>query len=315
MDTSFFLGANTGRGFVSAMDRFPPDGAFLHIVKGGPGTGKSSYMKTIREAARGRGLDTVSILCSGDPDSLDGLWLPALKQAWVDGTAPHVREPGIFGADSDYVNLGYFCRTPFRKEDQAAAREKSAAYKACYAKAYRSLREAMERERAAEKGPGAGEQRLAEREILARIGDCGSKAGGSGMAFHCWISAISCKGLLRLEESITKLCKQIYVIPSGCAEALELAAHEALDRGMRVIVCAEVLDPERAEALLLPEAGICFAAERRETGLCGENLEPALEALREAKALHDELEAISRPYMDFDALTAFTEETLTRVFP
>ena len=135
------------------------------------------------------------------------------------------------------------------------------------------------------------------------------------MAFHCWISAISCKGLLRLEESITKLCKQIYVIPSGCADALELAAHEALDRGMRVIVCAEVLDPERAEALLLPEAGICFAAERRETGLCGENLEPALEALREAKALHDELEAISRPYMDFDALTAFTEETLTRVFP
>ena len=81
MDTSVFLAANTGLGFVSVYDGFPPEDCFLHIVKGGPGTGKSGYMKAIREAARTRGLDTLSVLCSGDPDSLDGLWIPALKTA------------------------------------------------------------------------------------------------------------------------------------------------------------------------------------------------------------------------------------------
>ena len=142
MDTSVFLAANTGLGFVSAYDGFPPEDCFLHIVKGGPGTGKSGFMKAIREAARTRGLDTLSVLCSGDPDSLDGLWIPALKTAWVDGTAPHVREPSVFGVDGDYVNLGRFCRTPFESADREAAASLSAACRERYEEAYRLLREA-----------------------------------------------------------------------------------------------------------------------------------------------------------------------------
>ena len=94
-DTTFFLAANSGRGLASFYEDFPGRGVFLHIVKGGPGTGKSGFMRRIRAAAAARGLDTESILCSGDPDSLDALVIPALAQAWMDGTAPHVREPGI----------------------------------------------------------------------------------------------------------------------------------------------------------------------------------------------------------------------------
>ena len=41
----------------------------------------------------------------------------------------------------------------------------------------------------------------------------------------------------------------------------------------------------------------------------------ALEKLRQAKALHDELEAVYRPYMDFGALTAFTGAEIRRLFP
>ena len=88
MDQTFFLAANSGQGFFSLYDGFPGDGVFLHVVKGGPGTGKSGFLRRIRKAAQERGLDTETILCSGDPDSLDGLCVPALRQAWVDGTAP-----------------------------------------------------------------------------------------------------------------------------------------------------------------------------------------------------------------------------------
>ena len=38
------------------------------------------------------GLKTEYILCSGDPDSLDGLILPGKAVAIVDGTAPHIQE-------------------------------------------------------------------------------------------------------------------------------------------------------------------------------------------------------------------------------
>ena len=141
MDRSYFLAANSGRGFFSLYDQFPPAGAFLHIIKGGPGTGKSSFMRRIREAAQQRGYDTETILCSGDPDSLDGLYIPALGLAWVDGTAPHVQEPEVFGGTADYVNLGAYCPTPLSAEDRARAAALTEAYRACYAQAQEKLAE------------------------------------------------------------------------------------------------------------------------------------------------------------------------------
>ena len=109
----YFLGANSRDGFSSLYRFFPGSGDdYCHIIKGGPGTGKSSFMKQIGQAAEERGFDVHYVLCSGDPDSLDGVYLPALHLAWVDGTAPHVGEPRCFGVDSDYVNLGSFCPCP-----------------------------------------------------------------------------------------------------------------------------------------------------------------------------------------------------------
>ena len=141
MDRTYFLAANSGRGFFSLYEGFPPEGAFLHIIKGGPGTGKSGFMRRIRQAAWDRGLDTETVLCSGDPDSLDGLYIPALKLAWVDGTAPHVREPEVFGGNADYVNLGIFCKTPLAEEDRERATALTKAYRACYAQAAEKLAE------------------------------------------------------------------------------------------------------------------------------------------------------------------------------
>ena len=93
LDQTFFLAANSGQGFTSLYDGFPGEGQFLHIIKGGPGTGKSGFMRRIREAAQARGLDTVSILCSGDPDSLDGLLVPALGLG-LEWTLPARPVPG-----------------------------------------------------------------------------------------------------------------------------------------------------------------------------------------------------------------------------
>ena len=60
----------------------------LYIIKGGPGSGKSTLMRRVERHAKAAGLETQQVLCSGDPDSLDALLLPQLKAALVDGTAP-----------------------------------------------------------------------------------------------------------------------------------------------------------------------------------------------------------------------------------
>ena len=72
---TWLLGANSARGFHSLYEGFPPEGAFLRVVKGGPGTGKSSFMRRIAEAAEAAGLGVEYIICSGDPDSLDAAFI------------------------------------------------------------------------------------------------------------------------------------------------------------------------------------------------------------------------------------------------
>lgn len=346
MDISFFLGANSGGGFHSLYGDFPGDGdAVVHIIKGGPGTGKSGYMRAIAEAARSRGLDAELILCSGDPASLDGLYLPALRQAWVDGTAPHVREPLAFGVDCDYVNLGIFCRLPLSRPDRERTLELNARYKALYRQAYAFLAAARQlraaRPVAALNVEEAERIRRRARAILLKAG----VGSGGGRERRRFVSAYSCAGMLRLNGSFNALCKLIYIVGDSMGEApqvLELVRDEALTLGAELISCPDPLEPEKLQALLLPESGLGFAAagfspahqrrfgpasgfskaeaaELRRLRAPAQSLERrtmalALEKLGAAKALHDELELLYRPYMDFPALDAFTEASLSRIF-
>ena len=71
----------------------------------------------------------------------------------------------------------------------------------------------------------------------------------------------------------------------------------------------------RLDALVPAQAQKQLRAELR----AGRRLErecmaAALENLHKAKALHDRLEAVYRPYMDFEALTEFTHREIRRIF-
>lgn len=86
-----FPGGNTAKGFYSYYDNIiGMDATRLFIIKGGPGVGKSSFMKKIANEMLERGYDIEFHQCSSDNNSVDGIVIPALKIAMIDGTAPHV---------------------------------------------------------------------------------------------------------------------------------------------------------------------------------------------------------------------------------
>lgn len=343
MDTCFFLAANSRSGFCSLYEGFPEnEGVFLHIIKGGPGTGKSGFMRRIAATAGERGMDTEQIICSGDPDSLDALYVPELGQAWIDGTAPHVREPRAFAVDADYVNLGRFCRTPLNTRDSESAAELNAAYRKVYAGAYRLLSAAGETANAYDP---AWSERMPEddRELVRRIVDRmveGRTESGPALRRR-FLSANSCRGRLRLKSTVEKLCKQIYVIDDadrGANALLKTALQEAQEKGMSVILCPDPLEPDRAEAVLLPGCSAAIVAgdwgfagaEKLKTAAAdsfsrtselseGQRiterlLSAAYGKLAQAKALHDALESVYRPYMDFAALTEYTDSVIEKLF-
>ncbi|WP_425446644.1 ATPase [Dethiothermospora halolimnae] len=86
-----FPGGNTSKGFYSYYDNIiEKDANRIFILKGGPGTGKSSLMKSIGKEMLNKGYDIEYHHCSSDNGSIDGVVVPKLKVAMIDGTAPHV---------------------------------------------------------------------------------------------------------------------------------------------------------------------------------------------------------------------------------
>ncbi|MBQ7326088.1 MAG: hypothetical protein IJW93_01255 [Clostridia bacterium] len=136
----YFAAANTYRGFKSYFDRVfsSDDYDRIYVLKGGPGTGKSSFMKKASTFLYERECVIEEIYCSSDPNSLDGVIAKFgnKKIAILDGTAPHERDAVIPGAIDEIINLGHGWDTSWltarKKEVLDIAEEKTLAYKAAY---------------------------------------------------------------------------------------------------------------------------------------------------------------------------------------
>jgi len=110
MKKQYFLAANGYLGFRSYFETEFNSKNYtqIYVLKGGPGTGKSSLMRKISSKFDSLADMTEEILCSSDPKSLDGVILSkkGKKVAILDGTNPHERDAVIPGAVDEIVDLG-----------------------------------------------------------------------------------------------------------------------------------------------------------------------------------------------------------------
>ena len=137
---TYFAAANTYRGFVSYFDRVFSSEKYdrIFVLKGGPGTGKSSLMRKISSTLSEKEFALEEILCSSDPYSLDGIIAEknGKRFAIIDGTAPHERDAVIPGAIDEIINLGDNWDerwiTSRKKDILELVNEKKKAYKTAY---------------------------------------------------------------------------------------------------------------------------------------------------------------------------------------
>lgn len=348
MESVFFLGASTPRGFVSHYDSLFHEVRYLTVIKGGPGCGKSTFMRAIGREAQQRGLDVSYILCSSDPDSLDGVILPQLSAAWVDGTAPHVLEPQLCGGSMNYLNFGEFYDSAAMQEKEEeilrVQRKNAARYPhvtACLAAADDLCG-----------GVRLTTEKPSYREEMAAIAECvalsalkavGDPQEGVSKRF---LSAITPKGLQLCQNTPAALCSRVYVLRDHYGLApmlLEALQTRALALGHRCIACYSPLLPDgRPTHLLIPSADTAVVSESTELPynapcFCridlNSTLPPKARAslefyvktvsallyqavahLRDAKLQHDRLEALCKPFVDFSAIDLLTRKTIRRIF-
>jgi len=348
MHIQYFLGANSPTGFYSLYDHLlPPEEArAIYILKGGPGCGKSTLMRKVAALAEENGLETEHILCSGDPDSLDGVVIPALGAALVDGTAPHVVEPKYPGAVERYVNMGdcydKAALYPLRQEIMDCMR----GYKSCYQRAYRCLGAASEifEDQRSALVTEALSAKLAKRARGILLRELPRRrAAQPGRVEQRFLGAVTHQGTLCLFETALAQCGRIYELADNCGLAHEMLIYllaEITAAGWDVVACPDPMAPDRLAHLLVPQLDLAFLSStkacpykgtayrriRLDAAADGETLrrdrprlrfakkvsaalvDEAVSSLAQAKAMHDDLEAIYNPHVDFHLADAMAQD-------
>lgn len=135
----YFACGNTSKGFTNFFPSNLQGLKKIFILKGGPGTGKSSLMKKAATKYSNQGFHIEVIHCSSDSTSLDGVIISDIGVAIVDGTSPHVIEPEAPGAIEEYVNLGIAWDSSLLEPYTSDILSIKNQISKCYTKAYQVL--------------------------------------------------------------------------------------------------------------------------------------------------------------------------------
>ena len=212
-----------------------------------------------------------------------------------------------------------------------------AGYKGCYQRAYRCLgaaAEITEDQRAALLTDGLAQKLtkrargILTREIPRRKGEV------PGQVKQRFLGAVTHRGPLCLYGTALAQCGRIYALSDSCGLAHELLIHllaGTAASGYDAVACPDPMAPDRLAHVLVPQLGLAFLSAagelppeirpyrhiRLDAAADGELLrrsrprlrfarkvsaalaEEAVASLAQAKAMHDDLEAIYNPHVDF----------------
>lgn len=341
MEERYFAASNSGRGFIGYFDRiFNP--AFLdriYIIKGGPGTGKSYFMRKIAERAEEKGRRVIYYYCSSDQNSLDGIIIDG-KLGFLDGTAPHAREASLPGCSENIVDLGAFWDSDRLMNSKSLIEYLNAEKKKYYSLAYRYLAAYEEISEGAEGiiAPLIDFEKL--RKSIGRIFKSIKKGDGYSLGIAI-CDSVGMEGRV-LFHSLEDKADRVFVISDLFDTAhfyLENVVDMAMEYGLEVTVSYDPINSDRLDAVYFVRDKILFTAYPSAVGkkismsgfIPNESLAPVRSSLKNAMKLRDlmldetvsalngvkkahfQLEEIYKGAMDFSAKEKFTEEFIRKL--
>lgn len=343
----YFPGGNTPQGFYSYYDYILPqeEAKKIIVLKGGPGTGKSSLMKKVAALLNENGYETDLLHCSSDPDSLDAIVSRELGFCMLDGTAPHRVDPIHPGCTDTILHLGdYWDASGIQKhKDNIMLLTKSISES--FSDAYDYLKAAGSVQNYIRK---AEKKRTDEERLTARLNDLIADLKLSRSDFKrgkikkAFLSALTPKGSIGYIDSFAAGAARTIVLDAD-ADTSALFAN-------RLATCIEhsgkdayffycPMQPEtKIEHIYLPEEHLLIttansfhkcntsaehidlniytaptSALRADTDILNILLSRAIACIRAAKAMHDELEQFYIPYMHFDAMADLPNKIVSEI--
>lgn len=337
-ENSYFAALNSHRGFLSYFHTLFASYT-KHVIKGGPGSGKSTLMKKIAKAAEERGHSVTRYYCSSDTDSLDAVVIDSLKTVILDGTPPHATEPYCPGAVDSILNLTAFWNHRELKRASQDIKVLSEHISLSYRQVYALMAALYEMENAiGYAAEDVFDRARAETIILRLFEKHRIREEKTPKSILRPASAFGVKGYVHLNAYETKAQTVIEIKDRVIYSPyfFDLLKKVLTQKKISFYESPRPLD-EATESIFLPQCALLFT--RLETKKdCGKinldrmlpergrgALSPHKTLLREIDSLcllikkhlheigkrHDELESYYIAATDYDALNQFSEELIT----
>ena len=274
VERHYFPGNNTPLGFFSYYKHIlgQREANKIVCIKGGPGTGKSTFMNRIAEYFASMDEDIDYLHCSADENSLDGIVLKDRRIAVIDGTSPHITDPVTPGAVDKIVNLGEFWDEEAIAVNKSEIIDLNEETSRWYRIAYNYLSAAKSVYRSLEEIYNDASE---DSEIYKVVADIvGSEYGDldislkPGKRKKFFASAITGDGVVNYITSLLGDMKRVYMIdsPVGYSNSsfMEIVTEGAIYRGLDVEVYYCPMCPEeKIEHIVIPELKTAFVTTNR----------------------------------------------------
>ena len=348
----YFLAANSCEGFISYFgDCYnPQDNWKSYIIKGGPGTGKSSFMRKIAKTAEERGEEYILCPCSSDPQSLDAVILPKRKTVIMDGTAPHTIDPRYPAVCEEILNFGQFWKTQKIKDTHEVIKITDS-NKSLHKTASKYLTAAGQIMLDTYKTALCCTKKVETKIFADKL--CRKyipKNNGTPYEWVRFLGGITPNGIVTYPETILNSCQKLIIISDkfrACSNVIiNQVRNYALINGYEIITLKNPFLPTViTDHIIIPSLSLAFVTEDKNTQFCTDSrriharrftqnkllhnskerlklnhkitnslLESAANTLENAKRVHDELESFYINAMDFDSLNKFAEKFCKKVF-
>ena len=334
----YFPGANTPKGFYSYYDYIlkSREAKRIIVLKGGPGTGKSTFMKKIAKHISSLGYETEILHCSSDPNSLDGVCAREIGFLILDGTAPHIVDPKCPGAIDEIINLGECWdkeKIMKNKDDVIKINEMISSY---FDDAYKYLAAAKSLQLQTE--PSNMNyiryelEKLKNKIMLEKTGDI------TGYERKAFLSAFTPLGRLNYSDTFAEKSECVYKVKAKHWKTAQLFMKYLAEMfkyngyDIRTFYCPMSPD-EKIDHIYVND--MFFTVENDYHGTdCDDYvidlndeskpscldteqynilLEKAEDKIKAAKKLHDKLEENYVPYMNFDKVGALCESVIKSI--
>ncbi len=211
--------SNTSQGFHTFLPELLQGVLKIFILKGAPGSGKSTFMRLLGESFSEQGYEVEFWVSAADPVSPEGVLIPQLKAAVVNGSLSSPIEPRYPGVTGDIIYLGdYGDKTFIQSYSQEIIKlcddqEKHRRQATEVLKNAAAIKDTIKRQASAyldlEKLQQVVEQ-LAE-DILE----------GAPAEKHYFASAVTAEGMINYMDEISCACKKRYVFqgPAGSGKS------------------------------------------------------------------------------------------------